>query len=596
MESYDNSFDFVHRIVINPTNGDVYAAASNTIQKSSNGGSSWTAVLGSLTGSAYTEIICTPSGRLYAAFAGTDANEGVYTTTNGNSGTWTKIAGTIAAVVTPATWRTAGNYGRVVLNYAPSNPNIIYALYDNKLIATCPTTVKEADFFVYDFSTSTWTNRSANLPDEPGCLSGNDPFATQGGYDLAVAVKPDDENNVTIGGTNIYNSTDGFATTTAYRRIGGYNSPASYTQYLNSHPDIHTLLFAPGNNNTLYAGDDGGIQKADITAPTVTWTPLNNGYITYMYYHIDISPVMGQDVLLGGAQDNGTTFVDAGTTGTSAFGGDGVTVGLISYVSPASFNIIAGSQNGNLVRLTAPSSGFTIKPTGSASIFVTYSNLDQDNTNLLYYAGGASLYRTRNATAISSTTLGSAATNWELMTGTGISGNIRSLAVSRNKAYSDLPYIASDASRKLYIGTQTGNVYVMSDPAYVANGTPTTNITPAGASGIVSSIAVNPGNDKEIMITYSNYGVNSVYFTTDATASPVIWSNIEGPAGSPVQLASARSSAIIKVSGVNQYYVGTSVGLYTTTHTKWRKHKLEPGRKFRNKLCSSFTIALSSFR
>ncbi len=566
LQSYDNAFDFVHRIIVNPTNGDIYAAASNTIQKSSDGGSTWATALGSLANSAYSEIICTPAGRLYAAFSGTDANEGVYTSTIGNSGTWTKIAGTISGVVTPSTWKSANSYGRVVLNYAPSNTNIVYALYDNKKISNCTTPALEADLFVYNQSTSVWTDRSANLPDESGCSVGNDPFATQGGYDLAITVQPNNANNVFIGGTNIYNSTDGFATNINTKRIGGYNSSANYSLYPNSHSDIHTLLFEPGSNTVLYAGDDGGIQKADITATTVAWTSLNNNYVTYMYYHTDISPVNGQNVFLGGAQDNGTTVIDGGTTGNSILGGDGTGVGFISYTSPTVFNLIASSQSGSLVRLTGPSAGFNINPIGSTSIFVTYCNLDQDNTNNLFYAGSTSLYRTRNATGIASGTLGSAATSWELMTGTAISGNIRCMATSRNKAFSDLPYTVSDANRKLYIGTETGKVYRLNDPAFTAVTTAAVDITPSGAPGaIVSSVSINPSNDKEVMITYSNYNVNSVYHTLDATASSVVWANIEGPANTPVQLASARSSAIVIVAGVKQYFVGTSVGLYTTS-------------------------------
>ncbi|MDZ7896437.1 MAG: hypothetical protein U5N85_00190 [Arcicella sp.] len=57
---------------------------------------------------------------------------------------------------------------------------------------------------------------------------GNDLFAVQTGYDLLVSVKPDDENTVFIGGTNIYrSSTSGFTSTTATTRIGGYNSAAN---------------------------------------------------------------------------------------------------------------------------------------------------------------------------------------------------------------------------------------------------------------------------------------------------------------------------------------------------------------------------------
>jgi hypothetical protein len=573
LESFNSAFDFINRIVVNPVNGDIYAAACNTIQRSTNGGTTWSLVLGTLASNAYTDIIVTPAGRLYAAFAGSVANdEGVWTSTTGASGSWTKIAGTIASVVTPATWNAAAGYGRVVLNYAPSATNIVYALYYRNFVSACPppgTAISgpEAKFFRYDQSTATWTDLSANLPDETGCLVGNDPFAVQGGYDLAIAVKPDNPNTVFIGGTNIYRSTDGFTTTTNTTRIGGYNSPANYALYPNSHPDIHTLVFANGDNNTLYAGDDGGIQKADITGGAVTWTPLNNNYVTYQYYHADLVPTGGSDILVGGAQDNGTTLNTGSTTASSILGGDGVAVGFMSYTNPTTFNIIAGSQNGSLVRLTGPSLGFGgIAPTGAGSIFVTYFNVDQDNTNHLFYAGNAVLYRTRIANTITSGTLtADAATGWEQMTGT-ITGNIRSLATSRNKTYADAAYSASNASRKLYIGTSSGKVYRLDDPAYTAASTAPVDITPAGApAAIVSSIAINPSDDNEIMITYSNYAVNSVYQTANANTATPTWTNIEGPAGSPVQLASARSSAIVKVLGVTQYFVGTSVGLFFTT-------------------------------
>jgi hypothetical protein len=568
LETFNSGFDFVHRIVVDPTNGNVYAAASNTIRRSTNGGTSWTTVLGTFATSDYTDIIVTPAGRFYAAFAGTDAtNEGVWTSTTGASGSWTKIAGTIASVVTPATWNAAAGYGRVVLNYAPGATNLIYALYYRNFDSDCAVSAApEAKLFKFDQTTSIWTDLSANLPNEAGCLDGNDPFAVQGGYDLAIAVKPDDPNTVFIGGTNIYRSTNGFTSTAATTRIGGYANTGSYNLYSNSHPDIHTLVFSATSNTTLYAGDDGGIQKADITATPVVWTALNNNYVTYQYYHADLVPTGGSDILVGGAQDNGTTLNTGGTTASSIYGGDGVAVGFMSYTNPATFNIIAGSQSGDLARFTGPGLGFGgIEPVGSSSIFVTYFNLDQDNTNHLFYAGNNILYRTRIANTITAGTVtGNAATGWQQMTG-AITGNIRSLATSRNKTYADAAYSASNVSRKLYIGTESGNVYRLNDPAYTAASTVPVNITPAGASGLVSSIAINPADDNEIMVTYSNYGVNSVYQTANANTATPTWTNIEGPAGSPVQLASARSSAIVKVLGITQYFVGTSVGLFFTT-------------------------------
>ncbi len=579
IESYTVAFDFVHKIAVDPTNGNVYAAASNTIQRSTDGGTSWTTVLGTLANAGYTDVIVTPAGRVYAAFTGGDASNGVWTSATGASGTWgTRIAGT-GGVPSHANWNAQSTYGRVVLAYAPSSTNIVYALYWNNLSFGCPGGLPEAELYRWDQTLNTWTDLSANLPNEGVCHVGNDPFAAQGGYDLVLTVKPDNANTVFIGGTNIYRSTNGFTSTAATTRIGGYNAAGSYALYPNSHPDIHTLVFGAGSNSILYSGNDGGIQKADITAGSVTWTPLNNDYVTYQYYHADILPVGGSDIFVGGAQDNGTTLNTGSTTASSILGGDGVATGFISYTNPTSFNIIAGTQDGNLVRLTGPSLGFGgIVPAGSSSIFVTYFNLDQDNTNNLFYAGLSSLYRTRIASTISAGTVtGNAATGWELMASAGISGNIRSLATSRNKTYADAPYSASNVNRKLYIGTSTGRVYRLNDPAFVSSATAAVDISPVGfPAAIVSSISINPSDDNEILITYSNYGVNSVYHTTNANAATPTWTVVEGPAGSAVQLASARSSAIVKVLGVTEYFVGTSTGLYTTTTlsgatTAWTK-------------------------
>jgi hypothetical protein len=567
LELFSSPFDYVHKIVVDPTNGNVYAAACDVISRSTDGGTTWATVLGTLNNNGYSDVIVTPTGRLYAAFNGSDGIEGVHTSTTGGSGSWTKIAGTIAAVVTPATWNAATQYGRVVLNYAPSNPDIVYALYWNNITFACPSVTPEAELFRWDQSTSTWTDLSANLPVEANCSVGNSPFAVQFGYDLVVAVKPDDANTVFIGGTNIYRSTNGFTSTAATTRIGGYNSSANYAQYPNSHPDIHALIFGSGSNNILYSGNDGGIQKADITAGSVTWTPLNNDYVTYQYYHADILPVGGSDILIGGAQDNGTTINTGGTTGSFVFGGDGVAVGFVSYTDPSNFSAFVGSQRGNLWRLTAPSFGFSIRPTGATGIFITYFNLDQDNTNHLFHTNFNTLYRTRIAKTITGGSItGDANSGWETMTGAAILGDIRSMATSRNNTYANAAYTGSDVNRKLYIGTATGRVYRMNDPAFVPAATPAVDISPVGfPAAIVSSISVNPSDDNEILVTYSNYGVNSVYHTTNANSATPTWTVVEGPAGSAVQLASARSSAIAKVLGVTEYFVGTSTGLYTTT-------------------------------
>jgi parallel beta-helix repeat protein len=566
LESFTSGFDFVHRIVVDPTNGNIYAATGNVISRSTDGGTTWSTVLGTLANARYTDVIVTPTGRIYASFDGRDSNEGVWTSTTGASGSWTKIAGTISAVRTPSSWNAFNTYGRIVMAYAPSNPDAVFFLYWNGTTSSCAgTPAPEARLYKYLQSTGAFTDLSANLPDEAGCSDGNDPFAVQTGYDLLVTVKPDDENTIFIGGTNLYRSTSGFANTTATKRIGGYNSPANYALYPNHHPDQHIAIFATGDNNTIYSGNDGGIHKADATAATVVWTSLNNNYVTYQYYNVDIDPANGSTALMGGAQDNGTTTVQSGTNYSSVFGGDGAGTAIISYTSPTSFNALASSQNGNIVRLTGPSLGFSIRPTGLvSSAFVTTFNLDQDNTNYLYFAGAAVLYRTRIARTISGGAVSGSATGWEIVPA-GISGNIQSWGASRNTTYGGAAYTASDANRKLYIGTTTGRVFRLNDPAFTTSAAvEITPIAPIAASGVCSSIAVNPFDDNEIMVTFANYAVRSVYHTLNANAAVPTWTVVEGPATGPVTLGSARASAITKIGSTKTYLVGNSTGLYST--------------------------------
>jgi Secretion system C-terminal sorting domain len=569
LEVFDNVFDYVHRLAIDPTSGNIYAAAGNLILRSTNGGSSWATVVGTGGNSGFSDVITTSTGRIYAGINGAEATNGVWTSATGAPGTWTRIAGT-GAVPNHPNWNAIGAYGRVVLAYAPSSPNIVFALYYNGINHTFANQVPEAELFKWNQTTSTWTDLSANLPDEPGYSSGNDPFAVQEGYDLLVAVKPDDVNTVFVGGTNIYRSTTGFTTNTATKRIGGYNSPTNYALYPNHHPDNHVLIFANGDNNTAYSGNDGGIQKANITAPTVSWTSLNNNYITYQYYHVDITPELGGSAVIGGAQDNGTT-VSTSPNFVPALGGDGCGTAIMSYNNDFDFNVIATTQSGNIYRLDAPGFGWFIRPTGSVSLFVTYLTLDADNTNNLYLASGPGIFRTRNAENITGSAVGDASTGWDVLPSgipsliSGLQNNVFSMAVSRNLAYDGATYTASNPNRKLYIGTSIGKIYRVNDPAFTS-AAGAVDITPAGTplGAVCSSITVNPLNDNEVMFTLANYGVPSVYHTMNANCPVPTWTIVEGASTGPVALGSARSSIITKIGGTTTYLVGNSTGLFCT--------------------------------
>ena len=68
-----------------------------------------------------------------------------------------------------------------------------------------------------------------------------------------------------IGGTNLYESTDGFTTSNNTRLIGGYKENAElpfFVLYPNQHPDQHDLVFDPNNAQKFIAATDGGLYRS----------------------------------------------------------------------------------------------------------------------------------------------------------------------------------------------------------------------------------------------------------------------------------------------------------------------------------------------
>ena len=547
--SFDSDFDFIFKLAVHPTTGDLYAAVAGKLKRFN--GTTWADEItnGSITSSKHTDVVITNGGRVYAGFSGTnDANiKGVWTSSNGVGG-WTRISN---GIFTPA--------GRVVLALAPSNQNKLYVLFNNGKVSECPTNPAiEADLWMWDQSNSTFTDYSSKLPDETGCSDGNDPFAIQGGYDLVVNVKPDNENFVVIGGTNAYKKTN-ITTAGTFVRIGGYANATGYAQYSNHHPDIHALVFNPFSTSVLFTGTDGGVHKTtNITAGVVSWTSLNNNYQTFQFYHVGMDPLSGSDIVMGGAQDNGTTVggVDWGlpdkTTHYSYVGGDGVSVGISR--DDICLPFFLGYQGGFIYR-DCPI-GEEITPELSDSQFVTLFHLDQDNNNALYYAGKGQLFRTSDATNVTTS-------DWDdlgFLPGFGLANADEWL-----QTFSTSWGAYNPATSYLLIGGDKGHIYRLNDPQNVLDVSTAIEITPAAAStgtfpSIVTGLAIHPTNNNIVLATYSNYGTNSIFLTTNATAPTPTWTLVERN----LSAHSIRSAAIVVANGETSYFVGTARGLYST--------------------------------
>jgi len=548
-EENDSPFDFMFKIAVHPITGDLYAAAGGAVRRFD--GTTWTVELDS-GGNFFSDLAITTTGIVYAAFSGSSAtNNGVWQSPTG-VGSYTRIGSN----TTPG----FGSSGRMVLGIAPSNEDIVYAFHTSS-------GVFEAGLWQWNDGTDAWVDRSITMPDEPGGdLAGNDPIAVQGGYDLVVSVKPDDENFVLIGGTNAYKIED-ITTDPTFVRIGGYRNNANYALYdlgINGdthHPDIHALVFDPNNPNVLFSGTDGGIHRTDPTAATVAWTNLNNNYQTYQYYHVATDPDASSDIVTGGAQDNGTT--GGGTSFgladlTSMFsiaGGDGVAVGIATggATGGAGNLYYLGFQRGPIFRVSTTE--FTnVAPDGSSSQFVTYFYLDESNNDALYYAGENILYTTTDAAAVASDT-------WN---------NLGSLPFGENIRQMKATWGTYDAnSSYLLIGGNQGSLFRLDDPQNATAVSSAVEITPPGRlDGTVSGIAIHPTNRDIVMVTYSNYGITNIYITTNATAATPTWTVAERN----LDVFSIRSAMITEVDNETRYFVGTARGLYTSLdpiNTDW---------------------------
>ena len=601
LESFDHPFDFVHKINVNPVNGDIYIAGHRRLIRSTDGGNNFRVVFGSSvasnSASGQMDIAISSTGRLLLGVNGGNPDltlRGLWVSTTGNASSWTRIAGGfILNVDSVSNWRAnsfINTSKRMLVTLAPSNQNIAYICYENGLSNTSPDFAPEVDMYKLDMTSgNVWTNLSANMPDFPGSHAATDPISTQGGYNFFITVKPDNPNFVLLGGTSLYRSTDGFATTGNTSWIGGYgNTLPTLTFYPNSHPDIHNVVFSPANFNEAICANDGGLHAtSNISASgsSVAWTNINN-YQTMQYYHVSIDPETGRNNFIGGSQDNGTHFRDkTGVIGIPAtdsnnhrrvMGGDGCYSGFGKISGGLQF-VYAGIQLGSIRRAPLQSGlssgqftiitpdGLTSSPGGGGieyGEFITNYRLNPDNTNDLYYINFNRLFRTTSAPSVNTSSwtelMGvSSAVKPTNPTG-GTTVGIRALGFSRGV------YLTTHA---LFLGTTNGKIFRLNDPRNAAASASPVDISPPGlpSNSNVQDIAVNPNDDNEIMAVVSNYNVVSIWWTNNAKATVPTWRNAEGN----LTLPSIRSCMIVVKKDaldnpVTEYYVGTSVGLYST--------------------------------
>lgn len=560
ISKFDSNFDFCWNITVDPTNGDVYVAAHGGIFRSQDGGESWNEVLTS-SKSSVTDIICTETGVKYATMNSIGDKGGIYRSTSGNLEEWIAI--------TPSQF--PADYERIVLDYAPSNSKVVYFL------AETPNSGFQGHSLwklTYDNATgANWKDRSSNIPARKEGDRDVSGYKSQGSYNMVIKVAPDDENMVFIGGTNLHRSDDGFSSTDKTYWVGGYSPKNNVSQYINHHPDVHALFFKP-NSSELLCGHDGGVSlttnfktlpaSASDDTP-VDWEDLNHGYQTTQSYTLAINQDKTNSLeIMSGFQDNGTWYAKNPSSTSEweeANSGDG------AYCAISDYNgyYLSSSQNGRVSVEYSDGGWARLDPEGASGVlFINPFILDENNSNILFYSGGNYVWRNSDFTEISKGDYAPATINWEKM--------------EISKASGTVTYMESSVSPAniLYYGTSNGKVYRIdkSNSTFAKQTEITGNEMP---DGYISSIDSDPSDANKVIVSFSNYEVNSVFYSENAGQS---WVNISGNLeenGDPTGNGpSVRTVAIQKLGDKTIYYSGTSTGLYKTenlddNNTQWEQ-------------------------
>ncbi|MEW6468921.1 MAG: T9SS type A sorting domain-containing protein [Bacteroidota bacterium] len=576
--NFDSNWDIVWNVATDnsdTTQDEVYAALYGGIYRSVNGGTNWTPVHFSAN-TYFTDVKVTPTGVVYATMSDDGGvKKGIWRSADGV--TWTNI--------TPTGFASA--YNRIVIGICPTDESQVWFLGNTPGFGQPDTNfvgdVEWNSLWKYKYisgdgsgSGGMWWDKSAALPTTGGMF---DKFNCQGSYDLMVEVHPSDTNKVFIGGTNLYRSDNGFADLSQTRFIGGYEQGASLpivNMYANHHPDQHGIVFLPSNDSVMYSYNDGGIFRTDnCLDDTITYTSLNNGYLTTMFYTVAIDHAApGNNIIVAGAQDNGSWFTN-NTNLTSPWvtprGGDGSYCAIADNQSMYYLSI----QNGKMMKADLDNNGNVlsyarIDPIGGKGYqFINPYVLDPNNNNIMYLAGGKRIWRNDNLAGIPLiNNWDSISTNWTMYTDTVPQTLVRISAVA----------ISKTPANRLYYGTTNRRVFRV-DNAHIGTPTPvditSTLSTAQFPGGNVSCVAVNPNNADEVIVTFSNYNAQSAFYSTTGGLPTTSWSRVGGNLETGFG-PSVRWAAIIPVSDGTVYMLATSTGIYATdtlmgTSTVWVK-------------------------
>lgn len=386
--------------------------------------------------------------------------------------------------------------GRVMIGAAPSDENVVYAIIGAGYLDGWG--YYHGNYVLRSSNKGeSWENK--NIP------TNNPTWASLSWHAFAIDVDPNDANHFYVGGLDEYHSLNGG---TSYYHVSDwammyYGGGDDYI-----HADQHIIRFKPGSSDEVIFGTDGGVfYTNNATNNLPEFQEMNHYYSTLQFYTCDLHPI--NDKFIGGLQDNGTLFYDGDPLDISTmfYGGDGAYC-FFDQVQP---NYYIGSYYYN--RYGIFNNGNQIGYLGNEETGTFVSAAAYDSDDHILYANGVgffgqdpnTLFRGKDVTTGPNSTLIDLSTNIDTW--------------FTHVAYS--PYSPLTKST-LFIGSLAGDLF------RVDNAQSLPEVTEIGSDDFptasISCIAIG-GSEDTLLVTFSNYGVSSIWQTYDGGEQ---WSEVEG--------------------------------------------------------------------
>lgn len=517
-ESWEQSLDWsydqnrgIWAIKVDPSNTDiVYTATTHGVYKSTDAGENWELKLDAPMAN---DLVIHPTNtNIIVAGVGNlgSPDRGIYRSTDGGDN-WIKITQNIPS----------GFQGKIQLNYAPSDPDILYASIGNG----------------FGFSDgATWLCRSTNFGATWTIVNETDYSRWQGWFAHDVDVSAGDPDDLVMVGITAWRSTNGGQSIVeeASGGIGDSNpDPGDNSPRDQVHSDCHDVKFHPTDPDLVYVASDGGIHRS--TDGGQTYQFANGGLQNCQFYNGFSSSLQNPDFCMGGLQDNGTISWNGDLTWTVINGGDGSWTGI----NPQNDDIFyVSSQNLNVGRFD-PENGYEFMdiPEVETTAFIAPYVICPTDGNVLYAGNGT----------VAKTTDGGdfwfATNNGQLLD----NGNpVFGLEVASNP---DVVYAAT-APTTLFGGSR-GHMFVTTN-----GGDSWTDRTGNLPDRYPMDVTVDPSDEATAYVVFSGFGSGHVFKTTDYGEN---WTDIsEGLPDIPT------NAVIVDPLYPNNIYIGNDLGVYVS--------------------------------